>query len=451
MPQYYCSSCSGEVAGPRITRCPHCTSFFGSDYSTYVYEHFSQEEIEERAANLVAYNRSPEGLAEAKERAQKQVESDTWNKLNNNLGWLSMALYIATIICWVYGYRNFVSGAAAIWCVIVIVFSIIVSLFVVAKTLDIRSNIGSYSPNGGGLDSFAICLLTLPALLMLYLYITHFVPNLKTPKLEWLSPFSDALVTTSNVLRKDESEKGLLERQQTSKPSAVVAESLPEAPASKALLEKKEIIIVREAVLNRNNSYTLTVDRVDYNQKGMNFIIAGDAGAATANFIIENKDKRILVTYVMADGCAFCIYKAEFADKVEPIPIAKAVTPTNKSYEFKYNIKATEGGGNGEKVTIYYDSGSLRKIGDSFEINAIFNYENGDRKLKNGVSYKSEVQNRAYYCLDNTYATKTVAYYDGAMGTGTIVSTFNYRNPEFKVIPEKSANSRFIKDSNYCN
>ncbi len=95
--------------------------------------------------------------------------------------------------------------------------------------------------------------------------------------------------------------------------------------ASKALVEQKEIIIVCETVLNRNYTYTLTVDRVDYNQKEINFTVAGDAGAATADFIIENKGKRILVTYVMAEGCSFCIYKAELADKVEPTASVKTV------------------------------------------------------------------------------------------------------------------------------
>jgi hypothetical protein len=75
--------------------------------------------------------------------------------------------------------------------------------------------------------------------------------------------------------------------------------------------DQSEVIIVRKFQAERDGSASLIVDRVDYNQKGMTFNIAGDAGAKVFNFVKSSVGKKIRVTYTMEDGCDFCIHKAE--------------------------------------------------------------------------------------------------------------------------------------------
>lgn len=75
--------------------------------------------------------------------------------------------------------------------------------------------------------------------------------------------------------------------------------------------DPSEVIIVRKFQAERDGSASLIVDRVDYNQKGMNFYVAGDAGAKVFDFVKASVGKKIRVTYTMGDGCDFCIYKAE--------------------------------------------------------------------------------------------------------------------------------------------
>ena len=70
-----------------------------------------------------------------------------------------------------------------------------------------------------------------------------------------------------------------------------------------------ETIIVRKSELQRDYSTLLTVDRVDYNQKGMNFTLTGDIGIKTNNFVDSSIGKPIIVNYIMEKGCTFCVVK----------------------------------------------------------------------------------------------------------------------------------------------
>ena len=62
---------------------------------------------------------------------------------------------------------------------------------------------------------------------------------------------------------------------------------------------------------NRDGSTDLIVDRLDFNQKDMNFTIAGDAPSKVSEFIEKNLGKKIKLSYMIRDGCAFCVYSAE--------------------------------------------------------------------------------------------------------------------------------------------
>ncbi len=53
----------------------------------------------------------------------------------------------------------------------------------------------------------------------------------------------------------------------------------------------------------------LTVDRLDYNQKGMNFTLVSDIGIKTNDFVMSSIGKPIIVNYVMEKDCNFCIIK----------------------------------------------------------------------------------------------------------------------------------------------
>jgi hypothetical protein len=85
------------------------------------------------------------------------------------------------------------------------------------------------------------------------------------------------------------------------------------APQSKNISEKLEVetVIVKKLQANRDGSTDLIVDRLDFNQKDMNFTIAGDAPSNVSEFIEKNLGKKIKLSYVIRDGCAFCVYSAE--------------------------------------------------------------------------------------------------------------------------------------------
>ena len=68
--------------------------------------------------------------------------------------------------------------------------------------------------------------------------------------------------------------------------SASPAVSTSAAPASTSVMTYEETIIVRESELQRDYSALLTVDRVDYNQKGMNFWVTPE-DATLHDFILE--------------------------------------------------------------------------------------------------------------------------------------------------------------------
>ena len=72
-----------------------------------------------------------------------------------------------------------------------------------------------------------------------------------------------------------------------------------------------ESVIVKKLQANRDGSTDLIVDRLDFNQKDMNFTIAGDAPSNVSEFIEKNLGKKIKLSYVIRDGCAFCVYSAE--------------------------------------------------------------------------------------------------------------------------------------------
>jgi uncharacterized protein len=70
-----------------------------------------------------------------------------------------------------------------------------------------------------------------------------------------------------------------------------------------------ETIIVRKSELQREYSMLLTVDRLDYNQSGMNFTLVSDIGIKTNDFVMSSIGKPIIVNYVMEKDCNFCIIK----------------------------------------------------------------------------------------------------------------------------------------------
>ena len=60
-----------------------------------------------------------------------------------------------------------------------------------------------------------------------------------------------------------------------------------------------ETIIVREFQIRRDYSINLSVDRLDYNQKGKEFTLTGDIGAKSVDFVKSNIGKPIVINYIM--------------------------------------------------------------------------------------------------------------------------------------------------------
>jgi len=70
-----------------------------------------------------------------------------------------------------------------------------------------------------------------------------------------------------------------------------------------------ETIIVREFEVQRDYSVNLLVDRLDYNQKGRQFILTGDIDSKSYDFVKSNIGKPLVINYIMDKDCMFCITK----------------------------------------------------------------------------------------------------------------------------------------------
>jgi hypothetical protein len=101
-----------------------------------------------------------------------------------------------------------------------------------------------------------------------------------------------------NILKKETSSTS--ETAKTDQPTP----SNSDKPKSNNDSEKLEVesVIVKKLQPNRDGSSDLIVDRVDFNQKDMNFTIAGDAPSKVSEFIEKNLGKKIKVSYVIRDG-----------------------------------------------------------------------------------------------------------------------------------------------------
>lgn len=199
MADYFCGYCKQSLSSRETERCPHCTSYLneGGGYYSGVGQILTDEEIKQK----IAFELSPERVAD---RAQIKSKQEFDKMVLSG----AATLQLAAIACWIYGYINFVSGFGAIWCILI--------LFI-AGWLFFFSII---APKGEeGAVSFLVGFL---AVLMLYMFIGHFVPAIKIKYLEFFSPFSDAPVTSSNALPKDDSRTRLVEKQQTDKPPVAV-------------------------------------------------------------------------------------------------------------------------------------------------------------------------------------------------------------------------------------
>ena len=110
-----------------------------------------------------------------------------------------------------------------------------------------------------------------------------------------------------NILKKEKSDdSGSIKNEPQVPP-------VSEKQTSNNTSEKLEVesVIVKKLQLNRDGSTDLLVDRLDFNQKDMNFTIAGDAPSKVSEFIEKNLGKKIKLSYVIRDGCSFCVYSAE--------------------------------------------------------------------------------------------------------------------------------------------
>jgi uncharacterized protein len=70
-----------------------------------------------------------------------------------------------------------------------------------------------------------------------------------------------------------------------------------------------ETIIVRKSEIQRDYSVDLTVDRLDYNQKGRSFTLMGDIGEKSFDYVQSTMGKPIIVNFIMDKDCQFCIVK----------------------------------------------------------------------------------------------------------------------------------------------
>jgi uncharacterized protein YecT (DUF1311 family) len=105
-----------------------------------------------------------------------------------------------------------------------------------------------------------------------------------------------------------------------------------ESQTSKHLVAPKEIqevIVVEKVQRERDYSLTLTADRIEYNQKGMNFIVSAEE-PSVQKLIINNIGARIRVTYVSGGDCSFCISRAVLLDphRANTAP-AQELTPSS--------------------------------------------------------------------------------------------------------------------------
>ena len=70
-----------------------------------------------------------------------------------------------------------------------------------------------------------------------------------------------------------------------------------------------ETIIVRKSEIQRDYSVDLTVDRLDYNQKGRSFTLMGDIGEKSFDYVQSTIGKPIIINFIMDEDCQFCIIK----------------------------------------------------------------------------------------------------------------------------------------------
>ena len=119
-------------------------------------------------------------------------------------------------------------------------------------------------------------------------------------------------------------------QQAVAAPQSIAPDHPPRHAAVEPSLET-EVIVVRKMERYQDGTADLTVDRVDYNQKGMNFILAGDAGAKTYEFVEANLDKPIKVSYTITNDCLFCIHKAEPAGVSTQAAVAIATPGTTQA------------------------------------------------------------------------------------------------------------------------
>lgn len=94
-------------------------------------------------------------------------------------------------------------------------------------------------------------------------------------------------------------------------PRADGAPPAVQPPTDKDPNEHEEIIIVRQAQEERDRTVSLIADRVDSNQKGVQFSVMGDVGAETTALLLSSKDKKVRVKYVSHSRCENCIIGAE--------------------------------------------------------------------------------------------------------------------------------------------
>ncbi len=79
--------------------------------------------------------------------------------------------------------------------------------------------------------------------------------------------------------------------------------------------EHEEVIVVRDIHQNRDasQSFSVLVERIEHNEKLVNFTLPSNTDSATVDVIFDNKGKRIRVKYVSHSKCDYCIVRAELA------------------------------------------------------------------------------------------------------------------------------------------